>query len=535
MAANDNDKKPAAADDNKIDHYVRLNLIASGKHAQVWEVQEENTNNRFAMKLLLPESMTDPEQVATLKYEGKVAQSLDHPNLIKWVATVHRKTNSYLILELFRSPNLKFFLTDDSVGVHIRLRKLVECTCLALQHMHDKGWAHLDVKPDNILLSRSSEVKVIDFSLSQRIKSGIGKLLGGGGKNIGGTLTYIAPETLRKETLTAQTDIYSFGITLYECLTGTIPFKGSTPKDLMMKHLSVPPAPPSDHNKNVTPEMDRLVLRMLAKKPKDRHKSMQEVYSEFRNIQPFKEDPEKIMEEKAKEAKASEMQQSLGKRLDSRTDASRSELIKQNPEMAKQSVTAASPPPKSKSAAPPAAPAAKSSPASPPAAAPAMPPRPPMMPMPQPMGMPYSQQPPFMPMPQMPMPFAPMPGYFGAPPAAMPGYPPGAGIPMPGVTPVNPAAMMPNPVVMPGMPQGVPPPITQPRVPVAPANAAAPTPACAPAPAAPAQPPASPGVPTPARAAAGLVSPRGLQRPAPPPVPQGVEDLPTMDELPEVM
>jgi serine/threonine protein kinase len=528
----DNDTQPSAADENKIDHYVRLNMIASGKHAQVWEVQEENTSNRFAMKLLLPEAMTDPEHVATLKYEGKVAQSLDHPNLIKWFATVQRKTNSYLILELFRSPNLKTFLINDSVGVHTRLRKLVECTCLALQHMHDKGWAHLDVKPDNILLSRSSEVKVIDFSLSQRIKSGIGKLLGGGAKEIGGTLTYIAPETLRKEPLTAQTDIYSFGITLYECLTGTFPFKGRTPRDLMMKHLSAQPAPPSDYNKNVTPEMDRLVLRMLAKKPKDRHKSMQEVYSEFRNIQLFKEDPEKLMEEKVKDAKEKEVLQSLGKRLDSRTDASRSEMIKQNPEMARQFATAANPPPQSKSAMPPlAAPAAKSSPAKPPAAAPLMPPRPPMMPMPQPMGMPYPQQPSFMPMPQMPMPFAPMPGYFGAPPAAMPGYPfpPGGGAPMPGIPPMDPAAMMPNPVAKPTLPQTVSPPLVQPTVP------AAPIPTSAQTPDAPAQPPASPAAPTPARPAAGKVLPRVLQRPAPPPVPQGVDDLPTMDELPEVM
>ena len=73
------DKKAPSAEDNKIDHYVRMGSIAMGKHAQVLEVQEENTTNRFAMKVLLTEAMLDPEQVAILKYEGKVAQSLDHP------------------------------------------------------------------------------------------------------------------------------------------------------------------------------------------------------------------------------------------------------------------------------------------------------------------------------------------------------------------------------------------------------------------------------------------------------------------------
>ena len=160
------DTKTPAAEDNKIDHYVRLGTIAMGKHAQVLEVQEENTTNRFAMKVLLTEAMKDPDQVATLKYEGKVAQTLDHPNLIKWIATVHRKTNIYLIMELFKSPSLKSSIMMDIVGVQSRLRKLIECTCQALNHMHEKGWVHLDVKPDNILMSRASEVRVIDFSLS---------------------------------------------------------------------------------------------------------------------------------------------------------------------------------------------------------------------------------------------------------------------------------------------------------------------------------------------------------------------------------
>ncbi|TXT36253.1 MAG: serine/threonine protein kinase bacterial, partial [Planctomycetota bacterium] len=261
------EKTTPAAEDNKIDHYVRLGTIAMGKHAQVLEVQEENTTNRFAMKVLLSEAMKDPVQIATLKYEGKVAQALDHPNLIKWIATVHRKTNIYLILELFKAPNLKASLMTDIVGVQTRLRKLIDCTCAALQHMHDRGWVHMDVKPDNILMSRASEVRVIDFSLSEKIKGTLGKMFGGK-KDIGGTLTYIAPETIKKEPPTAQTDIYSLGITIYECLTGTMPFKGSTPKDLLMKHLTAIPANPADLNKNVTPEMDRMVMRMLAKKPK---------------------------------------------------------------------------------------------------------------------------------------------------------------------------------------------------------------------------------------------------------------------------
>lgn len=503
------DKKTPSAEDNKIDHYVRLGTIAMGKHAQVLEVQEENTTNRFAMKLLLSEAMKDSEQVATLKYEGKVAQSLDHPNLIKWVATVHRKTNIYLILELFKAPNLKSNILLDIVGVQSRLRKLIECTCQALHHMHEKGWVHLDVKPDNILMSRASEVRVIDFSLSQKIKGTLGKMFGGK-KEIGGTLTYIAPESIRKEAPSPATDIYSLGITIYECLTGTTPFKGSTPKDLLMKHLTALPAPPSDINKNVTLEMDRMVLRMLAKKTKDRQKNMQEVMSEFRNIQPFKEDPEKLREQKLAEQKEAEGQQSLGKSLDSRRDHVRSEKAKLDPEFAKQLAAAANPPTQPTSAKPE---PAKPKPAPKPQPAAAVP----QAPMPMAPGFP--PQMPFMPMPQiMPGQFAPMPGY-GHPgmPQQMPGYPPGAG-PMPGMMPMpmQPGAMMPQPGMpmpgMPGVPLPMPPQMAPPNQPQP--NAVQP--------------------PAPARPAAGSVVRPG-QRPEPPPSVKNVEDLPMMEELPDVL
>lgn len=508
-------EKKQAAEDNKIDHYVKMGLIATGKHAQVWEVQEENTSNRFAMKLLLPEAMKDPEQVSALKFEGKVAQSLDHPNIIKWIATVHRKTNIYLILELFKAYNIKTYLLNDLVGLQSRLRKLIECSCLALQHMHEKGWVHLDVKPDNILMNRSSEVRLIDFSLSQRIKGALGKMFGGK-KEIGGTLTYIAPETIRKESATPQTDIYSLGVTLYECLTGTSPFKGSTPKDLLMKHLTAIPAPPSDLNKNVTPEMDRMVLRMLAKKAKDRQKNMQEVMSELRNVQPFKEDPEKLREQKLAEEKAAAGEISLAKRLDSRTDAARSERAKVDPEFAKQQEE------KAKAAASASSPAVKlpDKPKTPKSPKPAAAPVPsPMMPAAMPPGMIPQMQ--FTPAPMpymMPGQFPQMPGYPGMPPQ-MPGYPGAGG--MPGMLPTPAAGMMP-PYGMPGYPA--------PQMPLPGMS-----PGVTPIP--PQQPP--PQIPPPATAPPTSPVPvrSVLQRPEPPPVPKDVnpDELPTMEELPEVL
>ena len=156
--------------------------------------------------------------------------------------------------------------------------------------MHDQGWVHRDVKPDNILFNKASELRLIDFSLSTKAAGAMSKLIGGKEKVIQGTRTYISPETILKAPPSPQSDIYSLGITLFEVLTGEPPFRGTSPDDLLKKHLTTAAPPPSMINNNVTPEMDRFVLKMLAKRTKDRYKNTHELLAEFRNIKPYKED-----------------------------------------------------------------------------------------------------------------------------------------------------------------------------------------------------------------------------------------------------
>ncbi|MCH7687481.1 MAG: serine/threonine protein kinase, partial [Planctomycetes bacterium] len=272
---------------DQIDEYQIVNTIYQGNNTRVLEVSDGGAT--YAMKILLPEPFKNSAQKQILKREAKIAKSLEHPNLVQFQKLVFTKQHGYMLMDFFRSVNLKLQISNDLVGLHSRIRKLIDGMCLALGFMHDKGWVHKDVKPDNILFNKSSELKLVDYSLATRAANALSKILYSKmNKEIKGTRTYIAPETLRREPETPQTDMYSLGVTLFEVLTGDLPFKGTTPAELLRKHAIEAPPEPSSFNANVTPEMDHFILRLLAKNPKKRHKNMDEVHAEFRSLQPFK-------------------------------------------------------------------------------------------------------------------------------------------------------------------------------------------------------------------------------------------------------
>ncbi|QDT98269.1 serine/threonine protein kinase [Gimesia aquarii] len=321
--------------ENVVDEYELVNLIADGTTTQVWEVKEQGGTTSFAMKRLLPEPMKKPEVVATMKLEAKVAGSLDHPNLIFLHKFVKSKKHIYLLMDYFRAPNLRSQMSSDQLGVQTRLRKLIESTAMALGHMHEKGWVHKDIKPENILISKSSEVKVIDFGLAVPVAKGIGKLFGKP-KTVQGTRSYIAPETIKKLPLGPEADVYSLGITIFEILTGKTPFHGENPKEVLLKHISERPVPPSSINPNVSPEFDEFVLKMLAKKPADRFQSMDEIVSSMRNMKLFKTEISEVIAQEKAQADKEEKESMKEKRLDSRADARLSELVKEDPKLAEQ-------------------------------------------------------------------------------------------------------------------------------------------------------------------------------------------------------
>ncbi|MEM9701233.1 MAG: serine/threonine-protein kinase [Planctomycetota bacterium] len=302
-----------------VDGFDLVEKIATGGATVIWEALERGTNQTHAIKLLQPSLLKDKDQLATLKHESKVGAAFSHPCVIRMANFVKTKAHAYVVMELFKYPNLKALLKNDPVVTKAATQKIVEGVCQGLSHIHEKGWLHLDIKPDNLLIAPTGEVRVIDFSLSEKPSGGLAGLFGN--KVIRGTRTYIAPETILKKAKTPATDVYSLGVTLFELLAGRPPFAGNDPNHMLRQHLKEAVPPASEFNDNLTPEADKLLQRMLAKKPADRQQTPTEVFAEFRTVSLFHRDPKELLEEKRKREAEAELD--AASILDSRADAVR--------------------------------------------------------------------------------------------------------------------------------------------------------------------------------------------------------------------
>ena len=270
--------------------YRLLNLMMTGQTSQVWEVVEVSSHRHFAMKLLLPENTTSAVHRGFLFHEAEVGKKLTHPNIIR-VVTVHKDPKTpYMVMEFFPGGSLKMRLMRkqfDFLKEHAL--SIFKQAATALAFMNAKGYVHRDVKPDNLLVNSAGDLRLIDFALAKRIQkpSLFSKLFRRKGKTQG-TRSYMSPEQIRSQPLDARADIYSFGCTAYELVTGRPPFRGATAEDLLRKHLVEKPVTPKVHNPDVTDDFANLVLRMLAKKREDRPKDFHEVLMALRTMRVYK-------------------------------------------------------------------------------------------------------------------------------------------------------------------------------------------------------------------------------------------------------
>jgi serine/threonine-protein kinase len=262
--------------------------MMTGQTSQVWEVVETAASGRhFALKLLLPEHVHNDSQRYFLFHEAEVGRQVTHPKIIKILSLVKDKDLPYMIMEFFPSSNVKLRLMRKDPLVREKARQIIEQAATALAYMHEKKWVHRDVKPDNILVNGSGEVRLIDFALAKRMSKG-GFSLFKRKEKAQGTRSYMSPEQIRGADLDGRADIYSFGATVYEMVAGRPPFRAASPGDLLNKQIFEKPTSPAFYNPDVTEDLASLTLRMLSKKREERPRDFLEVLAKFRTIKLFK-------------------------------------------------------------------------------------------------------------------------------------------------------------------------------------------------------------------------------------------------------
>jgi len=280
-----------------IGAYRLQNLLQTGQSSQVYEVVEMASMRHFAMKILLPERAKDPDQRRLLFYEPDVGRKLAHPNVIK-ILVVNRDPNlPYFIMEFFPSGSLRTKMQLKQIDfIKQHVEKIFKQAATGLAYMNASGWIHRDVKPANILVNGLGEVRIIDFAIAYRPPTGLARYFGRKQK-AQGTRSYMSPEQIRGHALDSRADIYSFGATCYEVLTGRPPFRGKDAQDLLTKHITEKPVNPRQMNPDITEDFAALVMKMLEKKKEDRPRDFHEVLMQMRNLRVLKSQPVKKEEE----------------------------------------------------------------------------------------------------------------------------------------------------------------------------------------------------------------------------------------------
>jgi len=254
----------------QIGQYQIVALLGRGGMAEVYRARQtlaEGVSRDVALKLIDARLAAAPEFIARFKREAQTLVSLSHPHILKAFDFGQYQDTVYLVMELLTGGSLAELIREGPLPLDTILRVL-DHTAQALDYAHGKALVHRDLKPQNVLLDESGNAFLTDF--------GIVKLLNQGtvltqSQMAVGTPAYMAPEQWTGEVIDARADLYSFGVMLFEMLTGRVPFRGDTPHRVMFQHISEPP--PSVHRlrSDIPPDVDRMIATALSKDPAQRY------------------------------------------------------------------------------------------------------------------------------------------------------------------------------------------------------------------------------------------------------------------------
>jgi serine/threonine-protein kinase len=265
--------------------YRIVRKLGSGGMANVYLAEDQELGRRVAIKILNDRHAGDEQFVERFRREAKNAAGLSHPNIVSIYDRGEATEGTYYIaMEYLDGRSLKELIVSRGpapIPIAIDYTRQI---LAALRFAHRNGVIHRDIKPHNILVDSEGRVKVTDFGIARAEQAGASAQQMTEAGSIIGTAQYLSPEQARGTRVDATSDLYSLGIVLYELLTGTVPFSGETPVEIAMKHLSAIPDPPSERRHDVPHALDMVVLRALAKDPRDRYQSAEEMDADLERV-----------------------------------------------------------------------------------------------------------------------------------------------------------------------------------------------------------------------------------------------------------
>jgi CheY-like chemotaxis protein len=250
-----------------VGNYELGNIVGQGGYGVVYRAIERSTGQVVALKMLPKEAGSQPESVARFFRESSAIGRLNHPNIVKFFESDSYQGRFFFTMELVEGVDLKDQADAQAPFDLLRASNYIAQVACGLAAISSLGFVHRDVKPENMLLCRDGHVKLIDFGLVKIVDAVTITC----DNDVLGTPYYMGPEYIAGGTeLDVRYDIYSLGVTFYVFLTGHYPFVGRNTAHVLEKHIREAPPHARMHNPKVPEVIDRLIIRMLAKRPKDR-------------------------------------------------------------------------------------------------------------------------------------------------------------------------------------------------------------------------------------------------------------------------
>ncbi len=260
--------------------YAMGEMIGTGGMADVYIGEDQRLSRKVAVKVLRSDLARDPSFLARFRKEALAAAGLNHPGIVAVYDSGEEGQNSYIVMELVNGHTLREVLKDPTTLTVERSLEIIEGVLTALSYSHENGIIHRDIKPGNIMLTDSGDVKVMDFGIA-RAMDDIGATMTSTW-NVVGTAQYLSPEQATGEACDLRSDIYSVGCLLYELVTGRPPFTGDTPVAIAYQHVSSDFQIPSTVNPALDENIDKIITVALAKNPGDRYQSAEMMLSDIR-------------------------------------------------------------------------------------------------------------------------------------------------------------------------------------------------------------------------------------------------------------